>query len=532
MAKLKFNGKYAELETGKTLFDYADELGVLLPSSCGRVGACHECIVDIKKGADSLSARTEEESFLGDKFRLACEAEVVAVDCEIELHTLRRGAPQILTEGQAQDVELASLVTRSDGKVLYDGQPIADDEGYIYGVAVDIGTSTIAFNLVDLETGKTLSTSSFENPQIFGGSNVINRILYDKNGRKGELNRIVIAYMNNALADLKCDSRHIYEVVIAGNATMRDLFFNLDVQSIGVRPYMSQIETEYRENKRASTSLMSTARELGLEVNDNARVYGMPLIGCHVGADTAACLLAVDLQKSDKCSLLMDIGTNTEVVLGNREKLLCASCPAGPAFEGGGIADGMSGLAGAIETITLDNGKAEYSVIGGVEPEGICGSGIIDLLAELLKHGKMDSLGRLQDGTQKYVVDSACDISLAANEISELAQAKAANYCGQKILLSKFNIDAAQLEHFYLAGGFANYINVENAMGIGLIPEMPLEIVSKVGNASLTGATQALVSRHRRDELEELVKSIEHIELETVPEFFDIFVEGCLFKLG
>jgi len=261
-------------------------------------------------------------------------------------------------------------------------------------------------------------------------------------------------------------------------------------------------------------------------------VCGMPLIGCHVGADTSAGLLVADLHHREEIGLFLDIGTNTEVVVGNRERILCASCPAGPAFEGGGITSGMPGLEGAIETVRLENGHADFRVIGDVVPEGICGSGIIDLLAELLRTGRMDLLGRLAEDAPDFTVDPVHDIRIVANDISELAQAKAANYTGQRILLNRYGVQAADLDVYYLAGGFANYINIENAMRIGLIPTLPLERVRKLGNASLAGATQALVNRDRRAELEALVPRIEHVELETIPEFFEIFVEGCLYQSG
>ena len=531
-ATLTLDGKSLPIIESKTLFDHADILGVRVPTSCGRVGSCHECIVEVKQGAGALSPPTAEERFLRGGFRLACQCHIAHPDQPVVLHTLKRGRPQICTHGEHVPVALDPMVRRSGGNILYGDEVLLADDGQpIYGLAIDVGTTTVAMNLVDLESGELKATYPMENPQSFGGSDIIHRIRYDRDAT-GELHKILLAYLNNALHELPCDRRRIFEVVVAGNATMRDLFFNLPVQSIGVRPYMSMVEKEYREKKRSSTSLAATTKELKLRVNPRGRVYGLPLIGCHVGADTAACLLVINLHQQGEIGMMLDIGTNTEVVLGNRERILCASCPAGPAFEGGGITCGMPGLEGAIEMIRLDNGRPHYEVIGGGEPEGICGSGIIDLLAELLSTERMDVLGRLADDAQEFPVVPEREIRLLANDISELAQAKAANYTGQRILLNRYGIQAPDLSVYYLAGGFANYINVESAMKIGLIPTLPLERVKKLGNASLTGATQALVSRARRQELEQLVTRIEHVELETIPEFFEIFVEGCMYQAG
>ena len=532
MPELRLDGHATPLADKKTLFEYADDLEIKLPTSCGRVGSCHECIVEVKGGEGALSPRTDEEMFLGGGYRLACQCRIERCDENVVLHTMKRGRPQICTDGEHVEVPLNPVVRRDGGRVYYGDDDIADDRGGpLYGLAVDVGTTTVALNLVDLETSAIAATISFENPQAFGGSDIIHRIRYDAE-TGGELHKIIVAYLNNAIGELPCKRRDIYEIVIAGNATMRDLFFNLSVQTIGVRPYMSLIEKEYRENLRASTSLTMEARSLGIRVNRGARVYGLPLIGCHVGADTSAGLLVANLHRRDDIGLFLDIGTNTEVVIGNRDRLLCASCPAGPAFEGGGITSGMPGLEGAIETVRLDNGHADYRVIGGVPPEGICGSGIIDLLAELLRTERMDILGRLADDAPDFTVDPEHEIRIVANDISELAQAKAANYTGQRILLDRYGIQAGDLGIYYLAGGFANYINVENAMRIGLIPTLPLERVKKLGNASLAGATQVLVNRDRRVELEALVPTIEHVELETIPEFFEIFVEGCMYQSG
>ena len=324
--------------------------------------------------------------------------------------------------------------------------------------------------------------------------------------------------------------RQIYEVVIVGNAAMRDLCFGLDIQSIGEKPYQSVTQLEMERGERADTVLNFQARDLGLRVHPAANVYGGPLIGCHVGADVAADLLAVGMDQEEDVVMLVDVGTNTEVVVGNRHGMMAASCPAGPAFEGGEITFGMPGYEGAIESVELRNGEVIWRTIGGATPEGICGSGLIDLLAELLRVEDMNYLGVLAGGLDRFTIPGERGIFLSRADISSLAQAKAANYSGQWIVLRKYGISPVQLKRLYLAGGFANYVNVDNAMSIGFIPPLPQGRVAKVGNSALEGATLMLTSRTLRRRLEEMVRRIEHIELETTEDFFDIFVEGCLFQ--
>src|SRR6185369_13107933 len=201
--------------------------------------------------------------------------------------------------------------------------------------------------------------------------------------------------------------RSIYEVVIAGNSTMRDMFFKLSVYSIGQSPYQSLTEVEMADGKRATTSLSDTARRIGLPIHPKARVYGLPIISGHVGADAAACMLAIDIANEERVVAVMDIGTNTELIVGNKHKVLAASCPAGPAFEGGQITFGMPGLPGAIEKVTIaDDGAVRVTVIGDTAPEGICGSGLVDLMSELRRTKRMNSLGRFEHAQDFVVAES------------------------------------------------------------------------------------------------------------------------------
>ena len=533
MAPLYHGGRKLELVAGKTVFDYADALKIRVPTSCGRTGECHECIVEVRRGMEALSPLSEPESFLRDSYRLACQATILDPDAVVEFTVLRR-QPRILTHSIRRKVALDPLTVRKGDGVYFGDERLDSYRGKIYGLAMDLGTTTVVLNLVDLETGEVAYTASFENPQRFGGSDIMHRISYDGGPFHDELRQVMLSAINFEIGDmarrLGFHRRLIYEVVAVGNATMRDIFFGIDVQSIGEKPYKSVTELEMESGARVTTALNVKAKDLGLRVFPGAHVYGGPLIGCHVGADVAADLLAVGMDEEEEVVMLVDVGTNTEVVVGNRHRMMAASCPAGPAFEGGEITYGMPGYDGAVESVQLTDGEVKYRTIGNEDVQGICGSGLVDLLAELRRTGRMDELGVLEDGDGEFFFAPDRGMSLSRSDISALAQAKSANYAGQYIVLRRYGDSPDEIARLYLAGGFANYVNVPNAVAIGFIASLPQERIVKVGNASLEGATIMLVSAEMRRRIEEMARRIEHIELETTPDFFDIFVEGCMFN--
>ena len=522
-----------ESEVGKSIFDYADALRVRVPTSCGRTGECHECIVEIRRGMDGLSRHTDAEEFLRDDYRLACQATIVDADVDVEFAVLRR-QPRILTRSVRRDIDVEPLTRRVGDGVFFGDTRIDDYRGQALGIAIDLGTTTVALNLLDLESGEILGTASFENPQRFGGSDIMHRISYDGGDFPGELQQVMLSAINFEIGDLSrrhnFHRRRIYEVVVVGNSTMRDIFFGLDVQPIGERPYKSVTELEMLEGRRRTTALNVKASDLGLRVFPDANVYGGPLIGSHVGADVAADMLAVGIDEEEEVVMLVDVGTNTEVVLGNRHRLMSASCPAGPAFEGGQVRYGMPGYDGAVESVALSGDEVAYRTIGNAPPQGICGSGLVDLLAELRRTGKMSELGAFENGGREFAFVPEAGLSLSRADISALAQAKSANYSGQYIVLRNYGVPLDGISKLYLAGGFANYIDVGNAVDIGFVANLPEGRIVKVGNASLEGATIMLLSGRLRARIEQMVQTIQHIELETTPDFFDIFVEGCMFK--
>lgn len=534
--QLLIHGESIDAAAGRSLFDCAEGHGIQVPTSCQKQGKCKECIVEIASGMELLSPPGSDESHLRDRFRLACRCHVVADAGEIRCHTMRRG--QMRIERQAFElpvshgkIKLDPSVTRDGNRILIDGVEVDRSAGPMHGLAMDLGTTTIVLRLFDLETGELVADSSLENPQRFGGSDVMARIQYDTIHPGKLLMRTVAGYLSRAIKEFPIDPRTIYELVVVGNSTMRDLFFRQDVYSIGQSPYRSITELEMAAGSRVTTSLVQSGRKSLLPIHPEARVYGVPIISGHLGADAAACMLAVDLAHEDRTIAIMDIGTNTELIVGNRHRILAASCPAGPAFEGGAIACGMPGLDGAIEKVTArDDGEFQLGVIGGLVPEGICGSGLVELMSELVRTGQMNSMGRFDDGVEQIVLDRQHGIYFSESDANELAQAKGANMAGLQTVFSNFGLEFDDIDVFYLAGGFGRHINVDAARRIGLIPALPDEKIVKVGNAAVEGACIALLSNAKRQELERLVQRVEHCRLETHPHFFDFFVEGCQFK--
>jgi uncharacterized 2Fe-2S/4Fe-4S cluster protein (DUF4445 family) len=535
---LTINGQTIQATGGRSLFDHAEALGIDVPTSCRKQGKCKECMVEVVEGMDALSAIAEPERHLKGSFRLSCQTYVTAAEGHVRCHTMRRG--HMIIERHAfglpvgnDALKLDPAVTRDGDRILIDGIEVERSTGPILGIAVDLGTTTIVLRLVDLESGELIADTSFENPQRFGGSEVMSRIAYDTEHPGRLLMRTLAGYLTHAIEKFPVDPKTIYEMVVVGNSTMRDLFFRQSVYSIGQNPYRSITEIEMAEGKRATTSLSQSGLHSLLPIHPKARVYGAPIVSGHVGADAAACMLAVDLAHEERLVAVMDIGTNTELIVGNRHRILAASCPAGPAFEGGAIACGMPALDGAIESVAIDDAeKFQLGVIGDVPPEGICGSGLVDVLSELLRTGRMNEMGRFADDIKRVTLyhDEDKEVFLLESDVNELAQAKGANVAGLHAVFSSYGIDFDQIEVFYLAGGFGRHLNVEASKRIGLVPSLASTKIVQAGNTAIEGATIALLSKSKRQELEGLVKRVQHCRLETHPEFFNFFVEGCQFK--
>jgi uncharacterized 2Fe-2S/4Fe-4S cluster protein (DUF4445 family) len=533
-------GRRVPLVPGGTLFDAADELAMVVPASCRRSGRCHECVVEILRGEDALSPPDAEEAFLRPGYRLACRAvlEREPERSDLEFVVLRRHL-RILMPPDGPPLEVDPAITVADGRIRWFDEDVDAARERLLGVALDVGTTTVVLHVLDLRTGGTVAVGAFENPQRFGGSDVIGRISYDHD-RPGELRRALRRALNHELgriyAEHGLDRHDVLEMVVVGNATMRDLFFGLDVSPIGRLPFRSATETAWRDGRAPDSSITRLAHELGVLIHPRGRVWGAPLIACHVGADAAADLLPVGLLEPAGPgtpagpAMLVDVGTNTEVVLTDGRRVLATSSPAGPAFERGFVRFGMAATEGAIEAARLDGDGWEVRTIGEVEAEGICGSGLVDVLAELRRAGVMTATGGFADGARRVAIVPARGITFSRADAAHLAQAKAANAVGMRVLLRTLGLAPGDLATLHLAGGFASHLDVPNAQAIGLLPDVPPERVVLHGNASVRGAAILLLSRGARERLAAFVGRIEHVELEAEPDFFDLYVDGLRFE--
>jgi uncharacterized 2Fe-2S/4Fe-4S cluster protein (DUF4445 family) len=531
MSSFSFNNKTIQNTTNRSLFDLAEEIAMTIPSSCKNQGKCKECLIEIKSGFEFLSPLTKEEEHLTSNYRLACQT-FIEKEGEVKAESLKRSLIKIEDKGIStiSNLKIEPAVYRKGNMVFLDDKAIAETIDPLLGLAVDIGTTTVVVRLIDLEEGKIKATASFENPQRFAGTNVMARIVYDTEQGKKELKRVFAAHLSNTILSICYTPENIFEVMVGGNTTMRDLFFGLNVFTIGQTPYKSLTEFDLEKGKKSTTAIQNTAKKMHLPICPKARIYGLPIIGGHVGADTSACLLAIQLMEEKKIIACMDIGTNTEIVIGNKHKAIATSSPSGPAFEGGGIAYGMPALDGAIENVKISNsGNIIIKTVNDKPPEGICGSGLIDILGELTRTEKINKVGRFEDDIELLYLDKEKHVFINENDINLLSQTKAANVAALQILFKEYGIKFDEIDTFYLAGGFGEHIDIEAGIRIGLLPNIPREKFKKIGNATIEGLTIALLSKTKRAALEKFVTNIRQVNLESDPVFFDHFVEGCLF---
>lgn len=487
----------------------------------------------------------------GDWGRLqaALEAQWELSDLTIDWRVLRRLQPVLREEGWAV------TVTLWDDREVLDVQP-GYQEG-IYGIAVDIGSTTIAGYLCDLRTGEVLATESVMNPQITYGEDLMSRVSFamtDKNGLD-KMHKAVIDALNSltarAAAQVDLRRRDIYEAVLVGNTTMVHILLGIDPLELGGAPFALA-------NRDA---VDVKARDMGLRLHESAYVHVLPAEAGHVGADNVAAVLAEAPYKQDDLTLMVDVGTNAELILGNRERMYSASSPTGPAFEGAQIAYGMRAAPGAIERVRIDveTKESNFKVIGDARwsaewdlsaregelerpaylAAGICGSGIIEVIAEMFLAGIIAADGRFVEGLDnerivfdgrkgKYMLASAAQtttgepIYVTQDDVRAIQLAKAALYAGAKLLMNQAGVDV--VERIVLAGAFGSYIDPKYAMILGLIPDCDLEKVTAVGNAAGDGARIALLNKEKRQEAQEISRWITYIETAVDPNFQDEFV--------
>jgi len=488
-----------------TILQHARKGGVEMASECGGLGQCGRCVVRIEKGSQYLSDRTaaEGEHALEPDERLACQAEVARTDGDIVVLIKDFGEYTILSEGVETETDLEPAVNKEGDRVVHaSGADLGPYEGKILGLAVDVGTTTLVMQVVDLEDGRSLGTVARKNPQISFGNDVISRISHTmtREGGLQEMQASVVRGINESLQSLDTEKgpirKHIYEVVGVGNSTMRSIFMGQPVDSLGVIPF----EPVSRE------PVTRTADEIGLAVHPRALVYGPPLIGGHAGADALADVLASGMYRDSELNMLIDIGTNGEVAIGNKDKIMTCSCAAGGAYEGATTRCGTGAIAGAIKNIAITDGHVEFETIGGKPPVGVCGSGLIDLLAELLRSGIMTRKAKIR---QDFSVTDT--IAIDQQDIYQLITAKAGLRLDQDLLIQYYGVALDELTNIYLAGAFGNFINPASAVAIGLLPPAPEKVV-RIGNAALTGARQMLVSRTLRRTGEDVARAIEHVK--------------------
>ena len=426
----------------------------------------------------------------------------------------------------------------------------------MFGVAIDIGTTTVAARLIDMETSRCLATQATLNPQSRFGDDVISRISYAQIDEKlAQLHTVIINCINHLIARLcKQASVHgnqIYEACVVGNTTMNHLFLKLPVVQLGQAPYRA-FSLDAHD---------MSANQLGLQMNHSGNIHTVENIAGFVGSDTTGGALAVDIDSAQDVTLFVDIGTNGELVLNANGHLYAVSCAAGPAFEGARISCGSRAVEGAIEGAVLSEGDIDLTVIGNDAPRSICGSGLVDAVAVLLDLGIVDATGRFvephtlkgklppaiaariveQDGQLGFCLTRAVTglplrkqgeqpVILTQRDIRELQLAKAAIRAGVKILLKKTGIEDADIRQILLAGAFGNYIRPQSALRIGLLPDVPRERIHFVGNAAIAGAQMILVSRLCRAKAKELAHKIEYVEIAHQKDFSDVFADSMKFN--
>jgi uncharacterized 2Fe-2S/4Fe-4S cluster protein (DUF4445 family) len=488
----KPSGKTIAVEDSTTIAQAAIAAGLLIDQPCGGRGVCEKCKVTIYENGVTREV-------------LACQTEV-HTDLTVDLSGNVSGH-RILLGGITRDVKLNPCI---DGR---------------YAMAYDIGTTTVASYLLDLQTGAELCTASTLNPQTKYGGDVIARINYSlEHGVDALTNDIRSALVKLARQCAKTaniNPEEIALITIVGNTTMHHLFRGLTTETLAFAPYHAK-ETEAK-------TLSSADCGFG-EACPNATVKMFPNMAGFVGGDTVGAALAAALDEADELTLLIDIGTNGEMVLGDKNRLVTCSTAAGPAFEGAMISQGMRGADGAIDHIELTkapDGKitANYTVIGGGEPIGICGSGLIDVLSELVRVELVDETGKLNGDA----FEVAPGVSITAKDIRQLQLAKGAMAAGIEMLRNRIGVEESDIKHILIAGAFGSYMNPASARGIGLIPPLPLEIVHAIGNAAGQGAKLAALNCDEYERAKRLANKMEYLELSANPDFNDIFIDHLSF---
>ena len=512
-------GEQIFIHEGATLLEAAGQANIILNTFCGGVGTCKKCYVYISPENRKV---------------LACQYRIQS-DLTITIPPESRYISQKILE-QGINIEKAISPT------IYKKYISAASFEKVYGVALDIGTTTVVAKLINLADGKCHETASALNPQTKFGDDVISRIAYaDSESKLKQLQKSIIDCINDLIKKL-CENtsinpEHIREMCIVGNTTMTHIFLGLPVTQLGIAPYQAY----------SLEAFDLAAGQSGLKINAKGNIHTVENIAGYVGSDTIAAAMVTDIASTDKITLVVDIGTNGEIVLGNKEKIFAASCAAGPAMEGARIDCGSRAVNGAIEAVVVNGSDIDFDVIGNSPAQSICGSGLIDAVAVLLNLGIFDSTGkfmdadlleeklpkaiytRLRDGNGEPAFYFNDKVYLSQKDIRQLQLAKAAISAGIKILLKKFDIKETDIEQIFLAGAFGNYIRKESALRIRFLPMVDTERIHFIGNAASSGAQIILISDKARQEAGQLAKKIQYIEIAHQQDFQDIFADSLYF---
>jgi uncharacterized 2Fe-2S/4Fe-4S cluster protein (DUF4445 family) len=589
---------------GTTLFNAANWAGLPIDSTCGGRGTCGKCKVRLLDGACPVTdadQRFLSETELAEGWRLSCRAPIhnacvadvprlmtspkaallgygrhVALDPNVAKVFLRLAEPTL--EDQRSDLARVTDALRAEGYEARAGLAVwralpktlrgsdfaitavvcgdeliavepGDTTGQAFGLALDIGTTTVVGALLDLKTGAVAAVRSALNGQAPFGADVISRVSHTMMHLDGlaTLHQRVVetisALVERLLAESGIAREHVYEAVAVGNATMLHLLFGIDPEPISVAPFIPAVEG----------AVTLPASDIGLRLHPQARLSTLPHLGAYVGSDIVAGVLATGIARNDdgRLRLYIDVGTNGEIVLGSTERTLATAAPAGPAFEGAQIRCGMRASEGAIEGVRIGEDVSLQVIGGDARPIGLCGSGLVDAVAELLKHGLIDPSGRLLrreelrgrapeslierlisvDGVRAFLLSAPEDgIVLTQPDIRALQFAKGAIAAGVNVLLARLDATAEEVHEVLLAGSFGSYINPASARQIGLAPPAaPVERIVAVGNAAGEGAKMALLSFREREAARRIPDFIEYVELSGRAEFNDIFTDALAF---
>ncbi len=583
-------GRRGPCPADQSLLESARQLNVEIISICGGVGSCGQCKIQVIAGQVTPHTFDEEAELsareLEQGYRLACQVYPLS---DVKVHV----PPESLTAPQRTQVEGLEVDTAPEPAVRAVevelaaptlASPIPDDANLMtavaqvanlshpvidfhlqqtlswqlrdldwkvsaalrgqeviaiaapgarwVGLAVDIGTTKIAAYLVELETGKTLAARGMMNPQISYGEDLVTRIAAA--GRSpaeaAKLQSLLVEALNQLAADLCAetglDTAHIVEAVVVGNTAIHHLFLKLPVRQLGLAPYVPA----------TCAPVEIKAREIGLELAPGAYLYMLPNVAGYVGADHVAMLLATRAAEAEKTTLAIDIGTNTEICLSHKGKLTSVSCASGPAFEGAHIKFGMRAAPGAIEHVRLENDRLEIQTIGAEPPVGVCGSGLLDVVAQLRLNNILDRSGRMgehprvrRQGVAEFILAERPGqepVTISQKDVRELQLAKAAIRAGIQALVAAEGLAESDIEQVIVAGAFGTFIDIRSAITIGMLPDLPLERFSQVGNAAGTGARLALVSLSQRAQAAAIATRDGYIELASVPNFQHAFAEA------